>query len=407
MAMNELILFLMNIIENIVIIQIIKNFFKVKYRFLEYIFILLFSILAYSVNTMEKPLFLIFALFVLVAYSLFNYYGSYKKIILISSSVFVINIYLSFIIVTALNSLDTTISQLLEEKLSFYVCIVIITKFILIAIFSLIQSFLFKQNYTIKWSIIFLELCLFFIAILTSFYIYIHSYISAEAAFMSLFIIAFTLFIIIFFFSRYQKYLEFKKNIKKWEEEKTNYINQANQLHCLYDKVFLETQQLNEEFSKLEKYIGNKDKENSIRLIHQIKKSIFKVTEFNNDTLNFLLNGKLQIMNEYDIKFQAAISVSLNRIKKDDLTYILGNLLDSAIEQVKFLSDAYINLNISQISAGSKILIEFGPTNEEFDIKSLFSKIEPLVKQYSGLLYYQTKSFKCYYKIIFMQEVND
>lgn len=403
--LNEIIEFAMNILENVVIIQIINSFFTVKNKYVEYFFILVFSILSFSINTMLCPLFLILATLILVLYTLYNNIGNAMYKILVSISVFGLNAYLSFIIVAGLNTLDTTVSHLLSEKFLFYVCIIIISKFILITIFSFIQTSLLKHIHIINWPLIFIELIVFFISVLISFYIYINSYISAETTFILLLIAAFVLYIIFYFFYRYQEYLRKKELNEIWEKERKDYLNQINQLHFFYDKVYFKTITLKQQFDSLRKTIIDGNKKESINLLNSINDQLPKNIEFDNSALDFLLNGKFQIMQEYNITFQAAVSISLKEISQDDIIFIIGNLLDSAIEQVKNKDGANISLHITQVSAGPKITIEYIPGNNNVNVSTLFSKIEPITKNYNGLLYYQKGKDSNCYKIIFMEEV--
>lgn len=404
--MSDIMTFLMSLLENIVIIQIINSFFKPKNRIVECCFILFFSIFSFCINTMHHPLLLIIAVIILIIYTFYNNIGMPVQKALIAIAVFGLNVYLSFLIVTGLNNLDTSVTHLIEERLSFYICIVIISKFLLITIFSFIQSFLSKHLYRTNWKLTLSELCIFFISILISFYIYMESYINAFTTFVLLIIIACALLIFLYFYKSYQNSLRNKELKEIWEMERKDYINQTNQLYCFYDNSYTKSIELKKHFDQLRKSIESDDKAYSIETLNVIDNLLFTKISFGNEVLDLLLNGKLQIMQKYNISFQAAASTPLKNIYQDDITFIIGTLLDSAIEQVKNKDNACINLHISKISAGSKIIIEYTPERKFKEMNYILSKIDPLIKKYNGLSNYTKENDKAYYKIIFMQEEN-
>lgn len=403
---NNFTMYSMNLLENIVIIQIINSFFKVKNKLIEYLFIFLFSLFSFWINTMNYPFLLIIATIILCIYTLYNNLGLPIQKVLISTAVFGINAYLSFIIVAGLNNLDTTVAHLINERLSFYICIVIISKFILITLFSFIQTAFMKHGYKTDWKLILLELNLFFISVLLSFYIYINSYIKANTALILLVIIASTLLILFYFYNKYQNSKNKEKLQEIWELERRDYIKQSNQMHSFYGESYARSVKIRNCFDQLYKSIENDKESESINILNAIEDILFTQTDFGNEALNFLLNSKLQIMQAYNIKFQAAVSTALVEISQEDITFIIGTLLDSAIEQVKNKEDANINLHISKISAGSKIIIDYTPTYSINEITYSLSKINPLLKKYHGFSSYYKDDYKTYYKVVFMQEVN-
>lgn len=403
---NNIIIFSMNLLENIVIIQIINSFFKVKNKLIEHLFILLFSLFSYYVNTMNYPLFLLIAILILITYTYYNNTGLPIKKALISTAVFGVNVYLSFVIVTGLNNLDTTVSHLINEKLSFYVCIVIISKFILITIFLFFQKIFRNHVYILNWKLLLIELSLFFISILLSFYIYINAYINADIALVLLIIFACALLIIFYIYSSYQMSKRKKELDEIWETERKDYISQSNQLHYFFNKSFNNSMELKNNYDQLSRSIIDGNKDNSLKILNKINHQLFSKINFGNDALDFLLNGKLQIMREYNIRFHAAVSTNLNSIDQEDVIFIIGTLLDYAIEQVKNKNKACITLNISKVSAGSKVILEYTPKGDFKEILYLLSKINPLIEKYNGFSNFKQNYDKICLKLVFMQEEN-
>lgn len=136
-----------------------------------------------------------------------------------------------------------------------------------------------------------------------------------------------------------QEIKELYQNLRKVKHDIKQHINVVKAM--LYNNKKEEALRYLEEYEKSE-YSGNLDK-------------VFSENEF----VNYIINSKIEIMNRNGIKFYCVTNNQINGISEVELSIILGNLLDNAVEAcINLRCDKTISLLIEQFNGYLVIKIE-------------------------------------------------
>ena len=136
-----------------------------------------------------------------------------------------------------------------------------------------------------------------------------------------------------------QEIKELYQNLRKVKHDIKQHINVVKAM--LYDNKGEEAIRYLEEYEKSE-YSGNRDK-------------VYSKNEF----VNYIINSKIESMDRYGIKFYCVTNNQIDGISEVELSIILGNLLDNAIEAcINLRCDKTISLYIEQYNGYLIIKIE-------------------------------------------------
>jgi len=155
------------------------------------------------------------------------------------------------------------------------------------------------------------------------------------------------------------KFLEFKlleqqKSLSEmkllYEEIKKLRHDMKNYLGCIGTMIH------NEKYIEAKNYLDNL-LENKVYNGKQ-----YILTE--NDAVNAILNSKMSICKEYKIKMDCQISGSLNLISELDLSILLGNVLDNAIEACMKVKESPV-IRLQMYNEGNYLVIVVSNSIEE------------------------------------------
>ncbi len=129
---------------------------------------------------------------------------------------------------------------------------------------------------------------------------------------------------------------------KLTEKEYKNQIKYYKNYICMLNELRVLKHDFNNHIINLKEYMSNKEYSKALlytdNLISEVKKAD-KIIKIDNETFSVLINYKYCIMNKNKIKFDYYINVLQDiHIKATDMTIILGNALDNAIEACKKVS---------------------------------------------------------------------
>lgn len=380
--------FTLSMIENFIIIQIINYFLTIKIKKFQYIFIIVLSLIAQAINTMNIPYNLFYPIILLVIYVHFNYKENSTLKFVIAGSVFGINAYISYFIISTLEMFNIPVLSLLTHDTLLYVSLTFIAKFAMITLFFVFRNIIRKYlnlAQIINWKILLVEILVFFISVLYSFYIFVCEIVNAEVA-MTLLIfqlIAFS--ITLYYFYKYTKVLKEQENIKFMFQGKLLYNSKSKEQSILYNHAYKEYCEISEKCLEAKKCLELKQYDKATTILADVKLDE-QMTEFGNDALNFLINSKYDIMMYHDIQLQAIIGNSLYLLSADDLIYIIGNLLDCVIQELKEKKGANVKLEIIEVDAGIKLNIESNPISNINIMQKTVDMVKPIIEKYNGII---------------------
>ena len=396
----------LSLIENFIIIQIINYFLTVKSKKLEVAFVIIFSLLAQFINTMNTPAYLLIPLFVLIVYVIFNYKNKVIPKCVISIVVFEVNAYVSFCIIALLEAFQIPAMELLLKDTLLYISLTIISKIILITLFLIFRS-IFKRfmeiDTPLNWNILLGELILFFSAVLYSFYVFASQLINATAAIFLLIFYALNFAITLYYFYKYIKESEKKKKYEAEIKERMMSLDKLHEEAILFDDNYREFADIMAQFKQIRDLLDKGNTDEVFKLLDVIDKNpVMNRIEFKNKALDFLLHIKYKIMEHHKIDFQAIVGYPLLEIEFDDLIFIVSSLLDDAIIALTDKENAVVKFEITKVNIGIKLTVECSPLNKMEKAEKTIEKLTPIINKYNGMINSQIIDKTHIYKIIFM-----
>lgn len=120
----------------------------------------------------------------------------------------------------------------------------------------------------------------------------------------------------------------------------------------LYEKVRRIKHDMKNYLLIIENHIKTNDNKNALEMISQVNSNINSIYNYINtssDILNFIVNTKLSIAQEYAISVRANVEqIDLNMLNASEICSLLGNMLDNAIEACQSEIEKEIHLKIYQ-----------------------------------------------------------
>lgn len=405
---NPIIELLSCFVENIIIIQIMNYFLDLKHKQFQSIFILFFTALALTVNTMQEPIYLLVALGILNVYAQFNYSGTSKYKCVISSSVFILNVFISFSIITLLTSFSNLFLLHLQQDGMFYISAFFVSKFLLIMIFFILRNILKTSvNHPVNWQLIFSEMIFFFISLLYIFYIFIENLIGAYHSVVIICIQTMILVTTLYVYAKYFSNLREQEKLINEEIASKSYIEAMEKEHIIIAMNQKVMHDLKKQVFLFKQYLEQKDLVELNRVLYSIDEiQIPTLIDTPNKALNHLLNSKSYIMSHHNIQFTTFIENTLDFIETSDLMLMFGMLLDQVIALSKDTINAYIKFESKDSSRGVIVNIQCKCTTpiNECDTASNLNTLE----KYNGIDSRSNVNNVFTHKILFQKiEVNE
>ncbi len=396
---NILISLITSLIENLVIVQILNYYLEKKPTKTWIFFVILFSVFALMVNTMESPFYLILALMCLICFGMIQYKDSFGYICVACSGVFILNAFLSFALISIIGVYDYQLIEKLAVDPIFYLCMVLISKFLLILVCYTLRL-RFNMTDKINWNLIMIELLLFFMALIYSFYVYVKNLVSATDALVMMTIIiamfGITFYVYTKYFRNIQKQEKIMESFRLTEKEQMLIGLSQDGLHQFKEQVI----SLNQHVEELTKEYVNDPK------IIKLKELLagIKITQTpiivntDNPLLNHILNTKSYMLMGMDIKFKAVFENSLQPINSYDLIALITSFIDHLIEVCKGSDTPRIEMIVTEETDYVKVIMN---CNYHKDIEFKDSHIKEIVSRYDGYYEHYIKDGKFIHCIVF------
>lgn len=340
--------------ENFLLLLLIEIFLPKKSN-MTIAFACILTIISTVVNQIfYPPLFSSFILLILLyVYTFINLDGNKKTKILIPllvfSNLFVINTFINFIFILLNIEPKIFISNLTLE----YFIITVFQKLILFFEYLFIKKYKTHQIYfsNITWAF-----CTLLIIISISFPIIIFTeYLLKNITQIYIIIIS----MINFFVINILIYiLLLKMNIDHHKILEQNILIESQKreqkIIDFIDQKIAEMNKLNHDFNNhklvIKKMIENHENTQILEYVNNIfPDSNQSYISSSNPVLNYILEEKIKIAKEKNIDVKCMIQGDLNHtISSVDLSIIIGNLLDNAIEATSKCFNKHININIRQ-----------------------------------------------------------
>lgn len=164
------------------------------------------------------------------------------------------------------------------------------------------------------------------------------------------------------------------KEIKKLYQDLRKVKHDIKQ-HLNLLKIMLYNSKIAEAITYLENYERSEYSGN--------KNRIFSPNEF----LNYIINSKINFMDEHGIRFYCVSNTKINGISDVELSIVLGNLLDNAMEAcVESKNEKTISLFVQQVESHFIIKIENSVDTNQVNRRTIFSlKTTKLDKEKHGI----------------------
>lgn len=183
-----------------------------------------------------------------------------------------------------------------------------------------------------------------------SIYIIILSIVSVIISIISIFII--------------QRIILYCNNELIWKDSENQYKNilkHYKEYEILNDKISAERHDFINHIIAIQEFAKNSQNKKIITYTNSLLKNtqkINKILKIKNKTISSLINYKLLLIEQYNIEFKQYINVpDIIHVDDVDISIILGNALDNAIEACKNSDDKLINIYINYEKNHLKIMI--------------------------------------------------
>lgn len=344
--------FFISFIENYFIILLLEIYLPAKKRKTLLVSFLITIISTFINNYFYPPVFcFIFLLVLLYIYTFVCLNGSKKYKVMIPFIVFSNVFFIDMFILIVCEIIGLDLSSFMGVIGPVYFIISIFQKMILGIEYVFIKTY-YKQKIYISKSIIVLSIFFIFISMLVPEIIltqYLKGVIKSNTLLVGSFIQFITSYIILY------------KIFMKMNQEHTKYIdqqillesrkNEEKLLTLIQDKID-EVNRLNHDLNNHKLIISKMIDSQSYQEAKEYTKNVF-FTDFyvstNNQVLNYILNEKLEKAKKLGIDVKCIVEGDFkNTISLVDLSIVIGNLLDNAIEATVKTSNQYIKIKMRQ-----------------------------------------------------------
>lgn len=343
--------FILTLLENGMVILFVELFLKKRNNYTIF-FILILTLVSYVIHHfINQPVYAsILLIILLLLYCHVNLEGTFYQKISTIAFVYIslIVIDLSVVAVAALLHIDIA-SCIATPSINYFI-IVLFQKSIFLIEFMAIKKYLQQKEIISTPTTYFMALLILCFVLLPE--IIITKYVGQSTIDILTLVICIIDFAVIVLLMMniykhlsqdYQKYLEQEMLLESTKYEK-------KLLESLEERI-IEMNQLNHDFNKHKDVINSLIESNqNIKVINYLKEcdqqnNFFVYTD--NDILTFILNKKIEEAKSYDIDIKCIIQGKFKQTINDvDLSIILSNLLDNAIEAANQADDKFIVVNI-------------------------------------------------------------
>lgn len=338
------------LIENLLIIKFYIDFFTLKQETIKNYFFAFLTFVAICVACtvsaklgMTSDYGIVIAIIVMVIFGYLCLNGKIVNKIIFSIFVFVIIAVISILTLQILGMiLNTPITALVDEKGEYRIIVLIVTKLMFYLLAKTVLVVTKKQEFQLtlkEWMICVFIVAITLVMLIIIFKIMHETHITVGAKYLVIIFSLMLIFVDIIIYGMVLKlsksnreemrYKLMESQIEQQEKMLTSIMNSNEKIRRLkHDmKNYLMTSIGlidNKEYNKAKSYMKN--------LIGQEIDTIETFVVTNSQTLSALLNIKLDICNKRKIKWNVEITSDLNNISDLDISIIIGNLLDNAIE---------------------------------------------------------------------------
>ncbi|GHV47346.1 hypothetical protein FACS189499_04680 [Clostridia bacterium] len=218
------------------------------------------------------------------------------------------------------------------------------------------------------------------------------------------------IFVLIDAFAMHFVFAQSKVNMIKYENEQFKKmellkVNYVDNLKANYDEIHRLKHDMKNVINGVMSLIYENKSELAAQKLNEFRTDIEKCEVYvntDNVFVNTVLNLKISDAKEQNIKVVYKIAEDLSKYNDLDLCYILGNLLDNAIEACKKCSEPFIDISIEYINSRLNITIKNSVnTSEPITFKTSkadktnhgigLKSVKMTVDKYEGELDYYSK----------------
>lgn len=353
------------LIENLLIVKFYIDFFTLKKRTIKNYFYALITFITICIAGtisvqlgMTSDYGIVIAMIVMIIFGYFCLKGNIINKIIFSISVFVIIAVISILTLQILSmGLRVPITELVDKRGEYRIIVLVVTKLMFYLLGKTVLIVTKKQEFQLTMKEWLTCVFIVFITLIMLVAIYKIMYTVQVSQISKYLVIMFSMMLIFVDIIIYSMILK----VSRSNREEMRYKLMESQIEQ-QEKMLISIMESNEKVRRLKhdmkNYIMtsiglidnkefNKAKEYMKNVIGQEIDTIETFVTTNSPTISALLNIKLDICNKNNIKWNVEITSELNNISDVDISIIIGNLMDNAIEALeKVKKEPFIDVKI-------------------------------------------------------------
>lgn len=210
------------------------------------------------------------------------------------------------------------------------------------------------------------------------------------------------------------KQIQMRHTLKLIETSNQAYQNQLKIMNESQKKIRFLRHDMKNHMFKVKKLISNSEYDKATSYINEMTDAMLVDNEYvntGNNDVDCLLNYKLSIAKEIGVEFVCEVKLPKDLIVTSfDLTTILGNLLDNALNALKMVENKYLVISIKYIKGTIRIDLE-NTYNKEYEVNKKkgsdsehglgLLSVEQALEKYHGVVKH-SQTEKKYYVNVFM-----
>lgn len=360
--MIEILYFLIGCFENFLLVHFLDIYLHRKNIYAKYIFIIILIIEQNIVDTFYNPFLLLVPLGSYILYSVFNYHGTPLKKFYYPLFIFVSFLLTNLIVLSCYSYIDIELYIDLLKSSNNQLIISILSKMIFFSVYLIFKRSKINRELNLAkegFIFCFASLLTLFSLIVVFLLIIVESSLSKKSSTYALFFILLMYVFFCYFYlnseNRNKELIAKNMHLDMLE----NNIRFVNELQQIYEQNRRLNHDMKNHLVTIKGNIENNKKEEALAYIDNLYDRVVSIPMVNtsNEVFNYIVNSKVSIMQEAFIEFYYNITDSLQFMDAVDISSILGNLLDNAIEAQRYVTGKkYIYL--TTIRKGNMIFLE-------------------------------------------------
>lgn len=360
--MIELLYFLTGCFENVLLVYFLDIYLQIKNTYMKYIFIVILIMEQQLIDTFNNPFLFLVPLGSFILYTIFNYHGTPLKKFYYPLFIFVSFLLTNLVVLLTYSYIDsgTYINSL--ENFNDRLIVAIFSKMIFFFVYLIFKRSKINRELNLEkegFIFCFASLLTLISLIIVLLLINVENILSKKSFTYVL------LFILIMYGFFYYFYLNSESRNKELIVKNMhldmleNNIRFVNELQQIYEQNRRLNHDMKNHLVTIKGNIENNKKEEALAYIDNLYDRIVSIPMVNtsNEVFNYIVNSKVSIMQEAFIEFYYNIADSLQFMNAVDISSVLGNLLDNAIEAQRYVTGKkYIYL--ITIRKGNMVFLE-------------------------------------------------